>query len=251
MAVRSTRPAFGDLQHVAYAAGAMPLLAARDIEVVIDDGPSPPPRVLVGPISLEVQAGEVLGVRGPSGSGKSTLLRCLALLEARARGQIVYEGQLISGANVPEYRTRVMYLAQSPPRHPATVEQSLAVGRAFASQVRRKNWLSPAEVDTLFERMALPADIRRRSLSDLSGGELQRVALVRALSLEPEILLLDEPTSALDIETRAVVHDILTEWVAPGTRALVLVNHDDVELRTRENRHLNLQQGRVVEGDEQ
>jgi putative ABC transport system ATP-binding protein len=179
---------------------------------------------LVGPIDFALDVGEVVALMGPSGSGKSTFLRCLALLEARARGDLRFHGRAITGSLVPAYRRQVVYVAQSPLRASMTVLASLQ--HAFTFKSRRADF-DEGRALALCETLLLSKEILERDLPRVSGGEAQRLALLRALLLQPSVLLLDEPSSALDARSREAVRGALDSWLAGGARSAVIVSHDE------------------------
>ena len=142
---------------------------------------------------LDVRAGEVLAVVGPNGAGKSTLIGVLGLLEKPARGEVLFEGEPVSGSYLA-YRRRMAVVFQEPLLLDATVESNVTTGlllRGVPRDERRdraRKWM---------ERFGI-AGLAGRSARTLSGGEAQRTSLARALVLEPEVLLLDEPFAGLD-----------------------------------------------------
>ncbi|MDH5674853.1 MAG: ATP-binding cassette domain-containing protein [Myxococcales bacterium] len=203
----------------------MTLLLARGLRVEAASAEVRPP--LPGPVDLRLAAGQRLALEGPSGSGKTTLLRALSLLEPLGHGEIELCGEPVREGQEPAYRRRVHYLAQQSARlalsAEAWLEQAFIPRSAGGCRFERDRALS------LCERLGLERALVGRSLAELSGGELQRVALVRALLVEPWVLLLDEPTSALDDAARERFEHCLGDWLEQGQRALVLVSHDPAQ----------------------
>lgn len=178
---------------------------------------------------LAVEPGEVLAVVGPSGAGKSTLLRLLAGLEAPHRGRVHRRGPAV-------------YLDQTP----YLLERSVLENAAFG--LRLKGWPAPkARKRALawLERVGL-AGLEARPARALSGGERVRLALARALAVEPAALLLDEPTANLDPANVARIEALIRAERAAG-RAVVLVTHNLFQARRLADRAAFLLEGRVVE----
>src|SRR5207244_3526789 len=150
---------------------------------------------------LVIPMGQVTGILGPSGAGKSTLLRLLALLEAPTEGSVTVPGALGWDATPG----RIVLVFQRPRLLQASVAANLGYG-LWARGERRRG----AKVEAWLERLGLSA-LAYRPAQALSGGEQQRVALGRALILEPEVLLLDEPTANLDPENVALIERTVTE----------------------------------------
>lgn len=211
----------------------MVLLSATGLSVPALAGS--PRALLPGPVDLEVRTGEGVGVLGPSGTGKTTLLRCLCLLEPRAVGEVRLRGAPIPPARTPHFRRQVTYLPQQPPALPMRVGASFEQAFAFKSAAGGPA-ADPERAAALCARLRLPSDVRDRWVPDLSVGEAQRVALVRALLVDPAVLLLDEFTSALDETARDVAEALIRDFLGEGERAAVLVSHDPaqhVRLSTR------------------
>jgi len=167
----------------------------------------------VGPWSLRVEAGQCLGISGPSGVGKSVLLRLLADL-VEHEGQATLDGTACSATAAPEWRRKVRYCAATSGWWSDRVSDhfsDLAAARTRAAQI--------AVSQHLFDAMP----------NQLSTGERQRLALLRALENRPEFLLLDEPTSALDAETTAAVETLIRAEMEAGL-GVVLVSHDGGQL---------------------
>ena len=170
---------------------------------------------LFADLSLDLGVGERWALTGPSGSGKTTLGNLLLRLQRPDAGSVHHAASLRPG--------RVQKLYQDPaasfPRHVAT-------GVAISDVVRRHR-LDRARLDDLVEAMGLPRGVLSRRPGQVSGGELQRLALVRALLLDPLLLFADEPTSRLDLVTQQETVNCLMEQVDAAGCALVLVTHDD------------------------
>jgi len=216
------------------------LLHARELNIPMQDGASPLPH----PISLNVAAGDRVTITGNSGSGKSTLLRCLALLDARALGTVTLRDIRIEGDRVPGYRRQVVYVAQSPPRFAMSAEDSLR--RPFEFKGCTKSY-DETRASSLLDQLRLPRTILSRSLAQVSGGESQRIALIRALLLDPCVLLLDEVTSALDPDSAQAVVECLSAWIAEGDRAGIAVTHGAQVWKSASTRHIHLSDGHATE----
>ncbi len=177
-------------------------------------------------VSFSLSAGDCLLIRGASGSGKSSLLRSLARLEPRAEGEVLWRGQSAHGGAVPGFRRRVAYTAQTPPRYPLTVSESFREVFEFAEAAGA---FDEQRGVSYCSGLLLPESILSRKLSELSGGELKRVQIVRSLLADPSVWLLDEPSAGLDEQASAALCRLLSEWLV-GERALVVVSHDPLPL---------------------
>lgn len=204
---------------------------------------------LIRRISLVVQPGDRLGVLGPSGAGKTVLLRALARLDPLDEGTIRSAGQEVRGDAVPDYRRRVMYLHQRPALLEGSVEENLRY--PFSLQVHRERSFDPARAESLLTRLGREPGFLAKNARDLSGGESQLVGLVRAIQLDPAVLLLDEPTASLDAPTAHAVEEVLDEWLAaaPDARALVWVSHNPDQARRMTGRRIHLRAGRLESED--
>ncbi|WP_432501032.1 ABC transporter ATP-binding protein [Kineococcus arenarius] len=194
-----------------------PALAAHRIVVVRGAHP------VLAPTDLAVRAGEVVGLTGPSGAGKSTIAALLAQLEAPHAGHLELAGERVRGAGLdlpPAQRRRVAWVSQ----HPRTaLDARLTLRRSIELPARLAGVGDPAE--DLAARVGLDRALLDRRPHQVSGGELQRAALARALAVRPEHLVLDEVTSMLDEATAADVLDVVSRAAADGTGVL-LVSHD-------------------------
>ncbi|MCP3867328.1 MAG: ABC transporter ATP-binding protein [Gammaproteobacteria bacterium] len=181
-------------------------------------------------VSLQVIKGEFLGIVGPNAGGKSTLLKLILGLIEPQSGRIE-----VLGTDPRESRRLLGYVPQHPnfPRDfPITVEQAALLGRLGVSSGRGlKGMLLPGRFthnDRLLTRRALQeveaADLADRQINSLSGGQLQRVLLARALVAEPEILILDEPTANIDQRLESDIFDLLKRLNDRMT--ILIVSHD-------------------------
>ena len=181
---------------------------------------------LIRDVSFVVNLGQRLALLGPTGAGKTVLLRALALLDPLDAGSIHWQGRAVAGDAVPAYRRQVIYLHQRPALLDGSVEENLR--HPFTLKAHQGSRFDRARVLGLLEGLGRGAAFLGRSSRDLSGGEAQIVALLRAVQLDPAVLLLDEPTASLDQVTARAVEGLLDGWFAAGhgRRALVWVSHD-------------------------
>jgi ABC-type sugar transport system ATPase subunit len=168
-------------------------------------------------LNLRLDGNEIVAILGPSGCGKSTLLRCIVGLEEAERGEIRFASK--------RREEGVGYLFQQPILYPhLNVAANIALGfKAKPSKKERQRTiareLESVELDGL----------ESRRVESLSGGEAQRVALLRAMLGQPEVLLLDEPFSALDLETRRSITVQTRKWLKQRNTAAIHVTHDPEE----------------------
>jgi len=197
-------------------------------------------------IDLTVDEHEVVCLIGASGSGKSTLLRCINLLEPIDVGRIVVKGEEITArkVDVDRIRRRIGIVFQSfnlfP--HMSVLDNVTLAPRKVLGRPRAQ---AEAEGTVLLERFGL-ADKRTEFPDRLSGGQQQRAAIVRALAMAPDLLLLDEITSALDPELVAEVLDVIRE-LAAGGMTMVIATHEMGFARDIANRVCFLDAGRILE----
>lgn len=202
-------------------------------------------RWLLRDVSLTVVGGERVAVVGPNGAGKSLLLRALALLDPLDAGEVRWEDAPVTDADVPTFRRRVLYLAQRPALLDDTVESDLK--RPFRLAVARGGY-ERDRVMALLEPLGRDAAFLAKPTAEVSGGEAQIAAFVRALQLDPTILLLDEPTAALDSDATAALERLVDRWVegGPRERAFVWVSHDPSQANRVAGRTVRLEQGRLA-----
>ena len=192
---------------------------------------------------IGVREGEILAILGPNGSGKSTLLRVLAGLQAPDSGRMLLEGAALNrdgGAT-----TELAMVFQRPFLWAGSVRWNLGVGLRFAG-------IREPELSVRVDRAAAGMEISgllNSDVSRISGGEVQRVAIGRALALEPAVLLLDEPTSNLDARARVSLREDLERVARDEARAAILSTHDLAEAFYIADRVAVLSEGRVIQID--
>jgi len=198
-------------------------------------------QMIVDDVSFDVRRGELLGIIGPSGSGKSSLLRLLNRLDEPTSGTVYLQGQDYRELPPRELRRCIGMVTQRPFLFPGNVAANLRFGPRQRGEI-----LSDEEVTNLLERVGLPSLVDSE-VSNLSGGEQQRVSLARALANRPEVLLLDEPTSALDEAARAGVEDLIRGLVTDTALTCVQVTHDRDQARRICDRVLVFNGGRLIQ----
>lgn len=191
-------------------------------------------------LDLELAAGERLGLLGPSGAGKTLLLRAMALLDPLQAGSIRLQGRSPLGWGLPRWRSLVLYLAQRPVAHAGTVEANLRSPWRFQERRRQAGW-RPGRITSWLAALGRDPSFLNYDAERLSGGELQLLALLRALQFDPSVLLLDEPTASLDGATTNAVETLLISWLAAGPRALLFTSHDGDQVQRLATRTLELQ----------
>ena len=197
-------------------------------------------------VSLSMEPHEVVALIGASGSGKSTLLRCINVLEPVDGGRILLAGEEITarGVDVNAVRRRIGIVFQSFNLFPhMTVLRNVCLGPVEALGLSREDAVGRA--DELLRRFGL-LDKRDEYPDRLSGGQQQRAAIVRALAMKPEIMLLDEVTSALDPELVAEVLEVIRE-LAEGGMTMILATHEMSFARDIARRVCFLDQGTILE----
>ncbi|MBP1635025.1 MAG: pstB [Acidobacteria bacterium] len=197
-------------------------------------------RVVLDIDRLDVARGETLAVIGPSGSGKSTLLRLLQFLEPPFDGTVHFEGRPANGRVPLATRRRVSTVFQRPIVLTRSVEANVAYGVGLRG--RRP---AAGEIRGLLDALDL-GHLARTPAGSLSGGEVQRLAVARALATRPDVLLLDEPTANLDPRNVRLVEALVQERRASGI-TIVLATHQIFQARRLADRIALLLDGRIAE----
>lgn len=227
------------------------LLDISDLEVSypVKGFRAQPFRALKG-VSLDIRAGETVGLVGESGSGKTTLGRAVLGLAPVTGGSVRYRGREIAHLNRRRRRalsSEIQVVFQDPysSLNPAlTIEQILAepLGTRGVSRSDAR-----ARVRELLDQVQLPSDAADRLPREFSGGQRQRIAIARALALDPRLLVCDEPVSALDLSTQARILDLFIEIQERTGVAYLFVSHDLAVIRHVSHRVAVMYRGEIVE----
>ena len=180
-------------------------------------------------MSLDVRAGETVGLVGESGSGKSTLGRAALGLAPVTGGTITLDGEDIAHATRARRRELAVDLQVIFQDPYSSLSPSLTVGDTLAEPLRARGVGSKEaarRVRDLLDLVHLPADAAHRLPREFSGGQRQRVAIARAIALEPRLIVCDEPVSALDLTTQARILELLLEVQVRTGVAYLFVSHD-------------------------
>jgi molybdopterin-binding protein len=198
-------------------------------------------RTVVDVDRLEVAPGRTLALLGPSGAGKSTLMRIIGLLEAPDEGRVTVDGERVSGRDDAK-RIGIGVVFQQPFLFRGTVEGNVGYGLKLRGTPRRERVES---VMRMLERVGLQGR-ERHPARLLSGGEARRVALARALVLEPRVLLMDEPLASLDPLIKTRLMKDFGEIIGEGSATAVYVTHDQDEAAVMADDIAIINEGRIV-----
>lgn len=199
------------------------------------------PRRLWHRLSFDLGAGERLALLGPTGSGKTLLLRALSLLDPLESGRLLLRGQPPMAWTVPIYRARVLLLPQRAVAFAGTVEANLRA--VFELGVHRRRRFDRQRLLGWLEQLGRGAAFLDQPAERLSGGETQLLALLRALQLDPDVLLLDESCAALDAVSTGRLEGLLRQWLEGGERACLFTSHDGAQVERFATRRLALEPG--------
>lgn len=182
-------------------------------------------QTIIANISLEIVEGSHVTITGPSGGGKSTLLKLLASLLTPTEGRILFHQQNIAELMPEDYRRKVSYCFQQPSLFGETVKDNFLLPYTI-----RKKEFQQAHAVALLKQLQLPEVYLDKKITELSGGEKQRVALIRNVLFLPEVLLLDEVTTGLDEESKQIVNKWLLGLNQNQNVTLIRVTHDNEEI---------------------
>ena len=209
----------------------MALLELSNISFVAND------KSIIRDVSLSVNQGDYITIVGPSGSGKSTLLKLCSDLISPTSGTITYNGRFLMAIAPESYRKEVGYCFQRPYLFAKTVRRNIL----FPYDIRG---MKPdmERIKYLFGLLHMPMEYLERRNDELSGGEMQRICLIRSLIFEPKVLLLDEVTSALDSVYTSIVEQVIDELHYKGM-TIVSITHSEEQSSRKANRRITIVDG--------
>ena len=203
-------------------------------------------------VSFVVERGRTLGIVGESGSGKSTVARCLLGLTPPTAGEVVLEGVQLGGLKVRKMRPhrRLIQMVFQMPQ--ASFDPTRTVSSSVAQPLRRlRSDMSRAQQDERLEHVlksvSLGEELWDRKPRALSGGQLQRAAIARALAPDPDLVVLDEPTSSLDLSVRGEILSLLQQLQEEFNVAFVFISHDLEAVRVCADDIIVMYLGQIVE----
>ena len=200
-------------------------------------------------VSISVDRGEVLGLMGDSGSGKTTLAKIAVRLINPDSGTVVMDGEDITKYNfrkMSSYRSRIQLVFQNPE---GALNPEMTLGDSLREAVYKSRIRSMGitnAVDHLCTELGIKKELLTRYPSQVSGGEIQRIALSRVLAMQPDYLLLDEPTSMLDASVQAYILSVLREHQRKHGTGIVLITHDLDIIRSVCDRVAVIDKGKLI-----
>ncbi|RAV22629.1 ABC transporter ATP-binding protein [Paenibacillus contaminans] len=217
-----------------------PILSIENLHKTLpDEGNS---RLFSG-ITAQIDAPEIIALLGASGQGKSTLLRILAALDIADKGDIRLHGIPLSEWKPTDWRQKVGYVAQHAVMLSGSVEDNLRT----VSMLHRTAFDRPL-AERLMSSLGLEGAWGKRA-GEMSGGEKQRVSLVRSLLMRPDVLLLDEVTASLDAHSKHAVESLLAEWRRQEGATAIMITHDLAQAAQMSDRIWFMSEGTLLEDD--
>lgn len=197
--------------------------------------------------SLQIAAGEAVGLMGPSGCGKSTLARALLRLLPTDSGRIIFQTQdvtQLSQKQLKPFRQQVQFISQRPE---SFFDPLLQLGASLREPLHIFDLPDSSEIiEAALATVKLSPALLDRYPHQVSGGEVQRLSIARALLLKPKLLILDEPTSMLDISVQAQILQLLKNIRRQEQMAFLFISHDKAVINYMCDRQLYMQEGRIT-----
>ncbi|MCH3963622.1 MAG: ATP-binding cassette domain-containing protein [Clostridium sp.] len=211
----------------------MTLLEFKNVSYISDN------KYILKNLSLEINHKDFISIVGPSGSGKSTFFRLCSQLISPTSGNIFYKGMSYNKYDPKEWRKQIAYCFQTPCFFENTVIDNLK----FPFSIRNKE-VNLIRIKELLEEFNMSTEYLSRKIDTLSGGEKQRISLIRSLIFSPEILLLDEATSALDEKNTSTVENVIRSLNERGI-TILWITHSPEQSKKYANRILTIECGEL------
>lgn len=225
------------------------MLKAENICKAYWDRENKKEQVVLDNCSISIANGQIVGLMGPSGCGKSTLARVLLRLIPASSGQIIFNGQNISSlpnSRLKDFRQRVQFISQRPE---SFFDPIMTLGKSLMEPLQIFDLkYSDDEIDSTLELVKLNKALLTRYPHQVSGGEIQRLSIARALLLKPQLLILDEPTSMLDISVQAQILHLLKNIQQERNLSYLFITHDKDVINWMCDEVAVMEQGRIVRG---
>lgn len=203
------------------------------------------------PMDMTLKEGEILALVGESGSGKSTLANLLGFLLPSTSGEIFYQGEKLTYPLQGIRRREIQMIFQNPF---TTLHPNKTIGKSLIEPINLHQVVAKEEVEdyirALLKRGKLTEDLLDRYPRELSGGQLQRVNILRALSLKPKVLIADEIITALDIPVALDILDFLQDLQEKEDLSILFISHDLAAVKKLAHRVMVLKEGQVQEEGE-
>lgn len=212
----------------------MPLLGFKNVMYTNDN------KVILKDISININRGDFISIVGPSGSGKSTFLKLCSQLISPTEGSILYKDKSYTEYSPNEWRRNIAYCFQNPYLFGDTVIDNCK----FPYSIRNTK-IDLKRVDKLLSIFGLEKGSINKKVKNLSGGEKQRIALIRTLLFKPEILLLDEVTSALDVDNTLIVENIIQSLNREGI-TILWITHNLDQSKKYANKIISMEKGEIT-----
>ncbi len=226
------------------------MLEAQEICKTFYSGWGRKPFVALDHVSLKIGQGETLGLMGPSGCGKSTLARILLRLIAADGGRIIYDRSDISalhGKMLLPFRREVQLISQRPE---SFFDPSMKLGASVLEPLKIFRLYEKSTVEEklscVLEQVKLNRSLLERYPHQVSGGEIQRLSICRALLLQPKLLILDEATSMLDVSVQAQILHILKDLQKTVGLSYLFISHDKDVVAWMSDHIVQMQQGWMI-----
>ncbi|WP_042273375.1 ABC transporter ATP-binding protein [[Clostridium] dakarense] len=216
----------------------MNILSVKDVYYKVDK------LDIIKGISIDIKKDDCISIVGQSGSGKSTLLKLCADLIPITSGSIYYKEKCYTNYNPIELRKSISYCIQTPILFGNNVYDNLE----FPFKIRNEK-VDINRINYLLEKLNLDKSYLQKDIKTLSGGEKQRIAIIRNLLYIPEILLLDEITASLDKENTIIVENYIKELNESGVTVL-WITHSDEQSKSIFNKRIFISQGEVIKVEE-
>lgn len=213
----------------------MPLLELKDVSQNKDG------KGILSNITFAVEQGDSIGCLGPSGAGKTSLFRLLSMLDSPAEGDVFFNGKRLATYNPMLLRRQIGYLTQKPRLFGRNVKDNLFYPYEIINQEPDKQ-----EIQYYLDKVGFDVAILTKEIKGLSGGEQQRIGLVRLLLVKPQILLLDEFTSALDEETMRRVEELILLEKTKYNITVLFITHNIAQAKRLASKVIHLENGGIT-----